>query len=58
MRISDTYRDLNLDLHRSNPDYGRAAHALAPWVVEFAQASGARSLLEAVSKGVEWPVSM
>ena len=46
VRISDTYRELNLGLHRTNPDYGRAAHALAPWVVEFAQASGAQTLLD------------
>ena len=46
MRISSTYRDLNRDLHRSNPDYGRAAHALAPWVVELAKESGVQSLLD------------
>ncbi len=46
MRISDQYRSLNVELHRSNPDYGRAAHALAPWVVEFTQASGVRTVLD------------
>lgn len=46
MRITSAYKDLNRDLHRTNPDYGRAAHALAPWVVEFVKASGAQSLLD------------
>jgi len=46
MRISDDYRSLNRALHRSDPDYGRAAYALAPWVVELAKASKVRSLLD------------
>ena len=46
MRISSTYRDLNRDLHRSNPDDGRAAPALAPWVVDFAKQSGVQTLLD------------
>ncbi len=46
MRISSEYRDLNLKLHRSNPDYGRVAHAIAPWVVEFAKEGGVRSFLD------------
>ena len=46
MRISAEYRDLNLQLHRSNPDYGRAAHAIAPLVVQLAQGVRAHSLLD------------
>jgi|TARA_B110000438_G_scaffold239234_1_gene237407 hypothetical protein len=46
VRISPTYRDLNRDLHRNNPDYGKAAHALAPWVVSFAKETGVQSLLD------------
>jgi len=46
VRISDEYRSLNRALHRSNPDYGRAAYALAPWVVDFARACRIRSLLD------------
>ena len=46
MRISPEYRDLNQQLHRSNPEYGRAAHGIAPWVVQFAQEGGVRSLFD------------
>ena len=46
MRISPEYRELNLQLHRSNPDYGRAAHAIAPMVVHLAQETNARTLLD------------
>lgn len=46
MRISPEYRELNLQLHRSNPDYGRAAHAIAPMVVQLAQETGAQSVLD------------
>ena len=46
MRISKTYLDLNRQLHRTNPDFGRAAHAAAPWIAQLATESGVRSLLD------------
>jgi len=46
VRISPEYRELNLQLHRSNPDYGKAAHAIAPMVVELAQQTEAQSVLD------------
>lgn len=46
MRISPEYRELNLQLHRSNPDYGRAAHAIAPMVVDLAKQTDAESVLD------------
>lgn len=46
MRISPEYRELNLQLHRSNPDYGRAAHAIAPMVVHLAKETNAHTLLD------------
>ena len=46
MRFSSEYRDLNRDLHRSNPDYGKAAYALAPWVLTLTKETGVRSILD------------
>ena len=46
MRITPEYKELNQQLHRSNPDYGRAAHAIAPIVVHLAQEAKAHTLLD------------
>lgn len=46
MRISPEYRELNLQLHRSNPDYGRAAHAIAPLVVHLARETKVQTILD------------
>ncbi len=46
MRISSHYRDLNAALHRSDPEYGRAAYALAEGVSIIARKNGLMNLLD------------
>lgn len=46
MLISETYRQLNTDLHRTNDNYGANGHRYARYVQDIVQQTGAQTVLD------------